>query len=49
MNKSDQFKFKHELPKDESNIYGKVSTPECLAELLTQLLGINEAEAGKIM
>ena len=45
---TDKYKFKHELPKDESNIYGKVSSPLCLTDLLTELLQINESE-GKIV
>ncbi|KLL04827.1 MAG: hypothetical protein MRERV_11c064 [Mycoplasmataceae bacterium RV_VA103A] len=48
-NKDDNYKFQHELPKDKNSLTGKVSTPLCLAELLTKLLGINEAEAGKII
>jgi hypothetical protein len=46
---SEKYKFSHELPKDKNSLYGKVSSPLCLAELLTELLGINQAPAGKIV
>lgn len=49
MHKDDNYKFQHELPKDKNSLTGKVSTPLCIADLLTQLLQINEAEAGKII
>jgi hypothetical protein len=45
---NNKYKFSHELSKDQSSIYGKVSSPLCLSELLTQLLGINQTQ-GKIV
>jgi hypothetical protein len=48
MNKEDQFKFNHELPKAKNSLTGKVSSPLCLAQLLTELLQINQT-SGKII
>jgi len=36
------------MNKDENSLTGKVSTPLCVAELLTELLKINEAK-GKVI
>lgn len=43
-----KFRFTHEQSKKERGIQDHVSTPDCLAQLLTQLLGIDKAE-GKII
>ncbi|CAG8834066.1 40187_t:CDS:2, partial [Gigaspora margarita] len=42
------YKFNHELPKDKNSLAGKVSTPLCVAQLLTELLEIEKAK-GKIV
>lgn len=45
---NNKYKFKHELPKDQSPFAGKVSSPLCLAQLLTELLQINQT-SGKVI
>ena|SRR5205814_1368763 len=44
----DEFRFTHEKTKKERGIDAHVSTPDCLAQLLTQLLGIDKVQ-GKII
>lgn len=43
-----KFRFTHEKSKKEQGIDAHVSSPDCLAQLLTQLLGIDKVQ-GKII